>query len=454
MKKADGIVAEIQVLLGEPVVLLHWPKGSKGGNRKWGYLRPQDMTSAYLGRLHRGNIGVALGEVSGGLCAIDLDDDTLVGPFLLANPRLRETLQTHGSRGRVFWVRLIGKYPNRTIKLKTKFGTEAGEFRSTGSQSIISGIHPDTKKPYEFVTKEPVVKLEFQSISWPPDISNPIELKQCTEEPESPEETEEPEWPDDTECPEETEEPEYPDETEWADEQMGQKVQMNRGDGGSRGTESTEETEDQKNRRTEELKSYSAERCALSYPTINCVEDALRLCVPTKKHQNNALLFNLARAVKSVEAKQGKNFAPLELESIFDEWYNRAKKCLRDGQTREDYLIEFMNACEKAKFPLDGMKVAKAWEKANLQPLPSEALRFENPKLRLLTAFLKQLQVMAGTEPFFITMRDCAALLQIESHSTVDVMLGALRKMGYIRVAKAGNEHRATRYLYVWSAQE
>jgi hypothetical protein len=174
--------------------------------------------------------------------------------------------------------------------------------------------------------------------------------------------------------------------------------------------------------------------------------------MPNKKRENNALLFKLARAIKTLE-KKGEKFDLARLDTVFDAWYGQAKKFLRDGQTKEEYYMEFMNACEKAKFPLGGGKVAEAWEKANSQPLPGEALRFENAKIRLLVAFLKNLQLMAGSKPFFITLRDCAALLQQESHTTVDRWMGALRKMGYIKVAQPGNERRATRYYYSWTAR-
>jgi len=246
------------------------------------------------------------------------------------------------------------------------------------------------------VIKKPVLTLNFHSINWPPEISNPFKPEMCTEE--------------------------------------------------------TEETEKQTNRGTEELKSCTSETRAAFHSPINCIEDTLRVSIPNKKRENNALLFKLARAIKTLEVK-GENFDLPQLESIFDEWYKRSREFLRDGQTREEYFVEFMNACERAKFPLGGAKVAEAWAKAESQPPPSEAMKFENPKIRLLIAFLKELQVMAGTQPFFITLRDCAALLHQESHSTVDKWIGALRKLGYIKVAKPGNERHASRYFYIWSAR-
>jgi hypothetical protein len=181
MEKANEIVAVLQELLGESVVLIPCPRGAKRPQRKWGHLRAEHMTSAYLLKLSRGNIGVALGEVSRGLCAIDIDADELVEPFLAANPQLRETLQTHDSKGRVFWMRFIGEYPNHTFELRTHSGEHAGEFRSTGTQSIIWGIHPDTKQPYRFVIKKPVLTLSFDSLNWPPEINNPCKTAECTE---------------------------------------------------------------------------------------------------------------------------------------------------------------------------------------------------------------------------------------------------------------------------------
>jgi Bifunctional DNA primase/polymerase, N-terminal len=386
--KANEIVTNLKELLGAPVVLIGWPQGVKAAKRKWKHLRPEHMTPAYLSKLPRGNIGVALGKVSGGLCAIDWDVEELVQPFLELNPQLDETLQTHGSRGRVFWVRFSGNYPTRTIKLKTHSGREVGEFRSNGSQSIVWGIHPGTKRPYQIVVKQAVVTLDFHSLRWPTEITNPFKTAECTEE--------------------------------------------------------TEETE--------ELKSCASAEHRLFHSTINTIEDALRVSMPNKKGENNSCLFKLARAIKTLELKKGEKFGLAQLESVFDEWCVRSQKFLRDGQGREEYYLEFMNACQRAKYPLGAVRVAEAWERAKSQPLPSEAMKFENPKIRLLIAFLKEMQVMAGTEPFFITLRDCAALLQQDSHTTVDKWIGALTQLGYVKVAQRGNERKATRYLYVWSA--
>ena len=140
---------ELRALLGYDVLLLAWPKGVKGLPKKWGHLTTADMTETYVRDLAGGNIGVALGAKSGHLVALDVDDDDLVQPFLDLNPFLKDTLQTHGNRGRVFWFRCSDNYPGKTKKLKGHAGEHCGEFRGN-SQSIIHGLHP-SGKAYEIV---------------------------------------------------------------------------------------------------------------------------------------------------------------------------------------------------------------------------------------------------------------------------------------------------------------
>jgi hypothetical protein len=173
----SDLVCELQRLLGA-AVFINWPKGIKGNpERKWGHLSLADMTPDYLDRLEDGNVGVGLGDMSNGLCVVDADCDAFAESFLSANPRLRTTLSTRGSRGRVFWVRFVGDYPRKTTYLKTQAGEDVGEYRANGSQSIVWGIHPDTKKPYEFLVQQPAVRIEYASIRWPSDISNPPALQ-------------------------------------------------------------------------------------------------------------------------------------------------------------------------------------------------------------------------------------------------------------------------------------
>jgi hypothetical protein len=130
-------------LLGNDVILLPIPLRQKGPTfGGWNTTRIEEMSNPqYLARF-TGNIGVLVGKASGNLCSIDVDSDDDFTAFLELNPMFRDTLQTRGSRGGNFWFRVTGDYPGLT-KLKRVDGTDWGEFRATGGQTIIRGTHPD-----------------------------------------------------------------------------------------------------------------------------------------------------------------------------------------------------------------------------------------------------------------------------------------------------------------------
>ena len=285
-------VGELRELLGHDVLLLAWPKGSKGTLKKWGHLTVADMTPAYLAKLERGNIGVALGTKSGNLIALDVDDDSLVEPYLALNPWLTDTLQTHGRRGCVFWLRMAGNYPAKTVKLKNDSGNDCGEFRSNGSQSIIHGIHPDTGKSYQVVNMVKPLVVEFSSIIWPKEISNPPTLDSQLSKAN---------WTEVTEVAEVT------DETNEANE--------------------------------------AKVMCVAVVPVftlINSVEAAVNKCLPTRIHQNNILLFDLARALLTLNRQAIEHDADEIFEQhrdIHKKWPARAAQFLRPGPYQRRIIL-------------------------------------------------------------------------------------------------------------------
>jgi hypothetical protein len=137
------LVRFVRELVGMKAVLLPVAKGQKRPTLPdWQNVTIDWMDDAgYLAQLESGNIGVLLGSPSNSLCAIDIDDDTAVEPFLALNPALRNTLRTKGARGAQIWIRVTDEYPKLT-KLKTKAGAEWGEWRADGGQSVIYGTHP------------------------------------------------------------------------------------------------------------------------------------------------------------------------------------------------------------------------------------------------------------------------------------------------------------------------
>ena len=383
-------VSELCSLVGDKVLLLAWPKGSKGTKKKWGHLTIASMTPAYLKNLEYGNIGVALGGKSGNLIALDVDDDTLVESFLALNPFLRDTLQTHGARGGVFWLRMAGAYPAKTIKLKNHSGDDCGEFRSNGSQSIISGTHPNGNT-YQVVNMAKPLVVDFVKIVWPTEISNPPILQ----------------------------------------------TDLN-----ITNTEEAEETEDTKD--TDE-----SDEVASWVFSVRSVADALRVSAPTKIHQNYRLALVLARSVKALELQSGKRFTPEQHRDIHNQWLITAVNFLRPGQTREDYFMEYLNAYKLAKFPLGSVALARALEAAKKNPLQADELTWaDNPDLRLLAALCRELQIFHGDEPFYLSNRMVQTIFNHETHATGAKWLRSLCVMRVLTEVVKGSGVRASRYRY------
>lgn len=371
-------ISELRDLLGYDALLLHWPLGSKGTPRKWGHLTIEAMNDpAYLEKLSTGNVGVALGDKSNGLCAIDLDLDNEVEPFIAANPLLKQTLQTHGARGRVFWIRLRGNYPG-TFTFKTSTGKEAGEFRSHGSQSIIAGNHPETQKPYQMVKASKPVVIEFEKLTFP----------------------------------------------------SGNK------------------------RKPDEIRpDHCIPLCHYVTMPLCKVEDAVEMALPMERHQNHKALFLLARAVKTLEAN-GVIEGQAQRIAVFDEWHRQAevRGILRAGQSRDDYLMEFLEAYDCAEQVLGETVVDRAWALSQTEPFPPESAVFGTDRAKRFVGLCFQMQRLADEHEWFIPTRKAARLFGV-SHTQVATWFNGLVALGILRVVVTSTLHRATHYQFNTSEQ-
>lgn len=190
-------ISKLYDLLGADAILLPVPTATKGPRFK-GWQSAQFMdtqTDEWQAQLREGNVGVLLGTPSGGLCAIDIDDDDLLDEFFGLNPGLRQTLISKGSRGVQVWVRCLKDpeaeargmdswpklYPLKFADRKVEAGStgeesqmQFGEWRSTGGQSIVWGKHP-SGCDYTFVNEAPVRAVYFREIAWPAGLLTPWE---------------------------------------------------------------------------------------------------------------------------------------------------------------------------------------------------------------------------------------------------------------------------------------
>ena len=154
--------------LGEHTVLIPVAAGTKKPVRKaWQKTRFEEtQTAKYQAELEAGNIGVLNGSPSGGLVDIDCDDDQFAEDFAAANLELvAGTLQTKGERGRHFWFRIRGDYPDGVHHVRDAEEQDVGEFRA-GGFTVISGTHP-SGCAYHILNDKPAMVIEFSEINWP-----------------------------------------------------------------------------------------------------------------------------------------------------------------------------------------------------------------------------------------------------------------------------------------------
>jgi Bifunctional DNA primase/polymerase, N-terminal len=188
--------------------------------------------------------------------------------------------------------------------------------------------------------------------------------------------------------------------------------------------------------------------CSSATLSLCKVGDAVKMAMPNEASKNNRALFTLARAVKRLEA-QGVITSQMQRIMVFDQWYQEAasRGILRAGQTRDDYLLEFLNAYGRAKHPLGEAVVDIAWAAAQTEPFPPESAIFETDAAKRFVGLCFQMHLRADGRSWFVSTRTAGRLLGV-SHTKAATWLGGLVAAGIISVAEAHTKNRATRYKF------
>ena len=178
------------------------------------------------------------------------------------------------------------------------------------------------------------------------------------------------------------------------------------------------------------------------------VVPAVQSAIPKVVHQNNPLLFQLARSLRDIEKKIRRPLFPSELKKVFELWAKDARPFWRAEQTWDEYWFEFLDACDRARFGLEESPLPLAWDAAQRAQVPREAVEeVSDPRLRLLISFCRQMQILSGERPFFIPTCWLGERFGV-SHSQAALWLRGLRLTRILTVAKAGTETRRPRYFY------
>jgi len=176
MESPKQILERLYSILGQ-AVLLPIPKGQKGPalkgwpNITFAQSAQPDHQGQLIQALERGgNLGALLGPSSGGLIALDIDDDGLVPVVIDLHPWLAKTLRTRGARGCQFWFRLEpeAEFPRgqAILNLRNNQGEVYGELRlggAGGAQSVLFGVHPKGMA-YSIVVEAPALVISLADL--------------------------------------------------------------------------------------------------------------------------------------------------------------------------------------------------------------------------------------------------------------------------------------------------
>jgi hypothetical protein len=164
-----------------------------------------------------------------------------------------------------------------------------------------------------------------------------------------------------------------------------------------------------------------------------------------KPHTSNKMLHELAREIRGVEERRGKKLRATQYKTIFDKWESASMAFL---QPDYDYFTEFLAKLDCVTVP-KGQTLGAAFERAKRRQPPSKALVNTSKEVQLLASLCRELQEMAGHQPFMLHQMSVAKLFA-QSQRTISNWIRALKTLDVLRLAEAAVQNaRAARYYFI-----
>jgi Bifunctional DNA primase/polymerase, N-terminal len=361
----------------------------------------------------RANIGVVLGEISGGLGVMDFDKMPAFDAWAESHPRLARTLPTvRTKRGAHVYFRrepcavdavraILGKPEHRGA-----FALDGGELRITSGCycAVPPSVHPEG--PIYSWVKEPT-HGDFPMI-------DPIEAGFV---------------PCDT-----------------ADIEDSRHL---------KGTTSAVPTvshgcDQAGNAAIQPIPNPKTPRSDWSADQSEKIHFAIASCLPTNKGQRHRMLFKLARELKAIPALA--DATPEALKPYLKLWHAGAVDTIATKPFEESWL-DFAEGWENVKFPAGQGPIDLAFAKASASTPPACAAAYEQETVRLLVCLCRELQAVSGNAPFFLSSRTAAALFGVD-HATAARWLKLLRLDRVIHLVSQGTKKTGQASTYVYRGGE
>jgi hypothetical protein len=170
-----------------------------------------------------------------------------------------------------------------------------------------------------------------------------------------------------------------------------------------------------------------------------------RKYVLNKGRTSDTILFELAREVRGVKQRRGKNLTVTQYKAICDNWEDASRRFLRKGH---DYFPKFLAKLDRVTMP-KGETLETAFRQAQHREPPSKIGPVRNKGLRLLASLCHELQYLYGDQPIMLCQTSVAKLFQV-TQQTISTWIHALKTLQVLRLAEpAIKNHRAARYFFI-----
>ena len=180
-------------------------------------------------------------------------------------------------------------------------------------------------------------------------------------------------------------------------------------------------------------------------------EDVVKQSLPKSPRNNHKSVFELARLARTMEAQRGVKLSVQERDQLIQKWCE-VNPYINPKRSLGHYHTEFLVSYRKVRFPKGETNILDlAVKSARTNPPPPEAAKFQDNQITLLISVLRELQLLHGNNPFFLSCRKAAELLGVKSYKTMNRRLIALEVDGIIKVVCRGgpNTNKANRYRYL-----
>lgn len=211
------------------------------------------------------------------------------------------------------------------------------------------------------------------------------------------------------------------------------------------------DTERQRNGDTDE--TQDTEDVPPLATSVKTLQEAVQLSLKDGLAEN--CLFIFCRALKAFEITAKIKLSPAELDIAFSLWWSTAQPLLPPDADFDEWRLDFLATLARTRAPLGSNSLEEAIRRADANPPPPQANRYNNAEIKRLVAVCYYLQLLQGNSPFILSVRSAARILRMKNFDRAELdranrILHGLLNDGVLILVQKGQRagRRATRFRF------